>query len=182
MRRNDCPRWTRICNAYITPGDHAPYQSNRELLGFRRFFGPERRDILMLWRNRLEVIFAKHHGREPGGQNAWALVCMLPTLLVMSMSVERSRKRPATTTFDTFHLIPTGENGAIAKVEQSIRNLTSCGPCTSGVTRSSRMRSGCDLPENRGDLPPRANVVAWLTGSRRVFDAECRSFLRQTVN
>jgi hypothetical protein len=36
-------------------------------LGFRRFFGPERRDILMLWRNRLEVIFAKHHGREPGG-------------------------------------------------------------------------------------------------------------------
>jgi hypothetical protein len=36
-------------------------------LGFRRFFGPERRDILMLWRNRLEVFFAKDHGREPGG-------------------------------------------------------------------------------------------------------------------
>jgi hypothetical protein len=47
--------------------DHAPYQANRELLGFRRFFGPEQRDILMMWRNRLEVIFAKHHGREPGG-------------------------------------------------------------------------------------------------------------------
>jgi len=57
----------QLFDAYMTPGDHAPYQTDRELLGFRRFFGPERRDILMLWRNRLEVIFAKHHGREPGG-------------------------------------------------------------------------------------------------------------------
>jgi len=54
----------QLFDAYMTPGDHAPYQADRELLGFRRFFGPERRDILMLWRNRLEVIFAK---REPGG-------------------------------------------------------------------------------------------------------------------
>jgi hypothetical protein len=57
----------QLFDAYMTPGDHAPYQADRKLLGFRRFFGPERRDILMLWRNRLEVIFAKHHGREPGG-------------------------------------------------------------------------------------------------------------------
>src|SRR6185436_18062402 len=49
----------QLFDAYMTPGDHAPYQADRELLGFRRFFGPERRDILMLWRNRLEVIFAK---------------------------------------------------------------------------------------------------------------------------
>jgi len=49
------------------PWRSCPYQADRELLGFRRFFGPERRDILMLWRNRLEVIFAKHHEREPGG-------------------------------------------------------------------------------------------------------------------
>ena len=54
----------QLFDAYMTLGDHAPYQADRELLGFRRFFGPERRDILMLWRNRLEVIFAK---REPGG-------------------------------------------------------------------------------------------------------------------
>src|SRR3984957_533395 len=57
----------QLFDAYMTPGDHAPYQADCELLGFRRFFGPERRDILMLWRNRLEVIFAKHHAREPGG-------------------------------------------------------------------------------------------------------------------
>jgi len=54
----------QLFDAYMTPGDHAPYQADRELSGFRRFFGPERRDILMLWRNRLEFIFAK---REPSG-------------------------------------------------------------------------------------------------------------------
>jgi hypothetical protein len=54
----------QLFDAYMTPGDHAAYQADRELLDFRRFFGPERRDILMLWRNRPEVIFAK---REPGG-------------------------------------------------------------------------------------------------------------------
>src|SRR6267154_1214622 len=76
-------------------------------------------------------------------------------------------KKPANTTCDTFRSIPTDENGAIAKVQQSTPNLTSCGPCTSGVTRSSRMRSRCDLYENRACLPPRANVTAWLTGSPR---------------
>ena len=54
----------QLFDAYMTPGDHAAYQADRELLDFRRFFGPERRDILMLWRNRLEIIFTK---REPGG-------------------------------------------------------------------------------------------------------------------
>src|ERR1700687_1174451 len=58
-------------------------------------------------------------------------------------------KRPANTICDPFRSIPTDENGAIAKVEQSTPNLTSCGPCTSGVTRSSRMRSRCDLSESR---------------------------------
>jgi hypothetical protein len=57
----------QLFDAYMTPGDHAPYQADCELLDFRRFFGPERRDILMLWRNRLEVTFAEHHAREPGG-------------------------------------------------------------------------------------------------------------------
>jgi glycosyltransferase involved in cell wall biosynthesis len=57
----------RLFDAYLTPEDCAPYQSHRELLDFRRFFGPEERDILMLWRNREEVFFAAHHAREPGG-------------------------------------------------------------------------------------------------------------------
>ena len=57
----------RLFDAYMTPDDCAPYQPDRELLGFRRFFGPEQRDILMLWRNRAEVFFAEQHAREPGG-------------------------------------------------------------------------------------------------------------------
>src|SRR5882724_10388309 len=71
-------------------------------------------------------------------------------------------KKPAITTCDTFHSIPTDENGAIAKVEPSTPNPTSCGPCTSGVTRSSRMRSRCDSSENRACLPPRANASRFL--------------------
>jgi hypothetical protein len=68
QRTSDCDGIRiRLFDAYMTPDDHAPYQSDRELLGFRRFFGPEQRDILMLWRNRPEVFFAGHHGREPGG-------------------------------------------------------------------------------------------------------------------
>jgi hypothetical protein len=57
----------RLFDAYMTPDDHASYQSDRALLGFRKFFGPERRDILMLWRERPEVFHAQHHAREPGG-------------------------------------------------------------------------------------------------------------------
>ena len=57
----------QLFDAYMTPDDHAPYRADHELLDFRRFFGPERRDILMLWRNRSEIVFAEHHGREPGG-------------------------------------------------------------------------------------------------------------------
>jgi glycosyltransferase involved in cell wall biosynthesis len=57
----------RLFDAYMTPEDHAPYQPDRALLDFRRFFGPEERDILMLWRNRPEVVFAAQHAREPGG-------------------------------------------------------------------------------------------------------------------
>src|SRR6478672_13373256 len=67
-------------------------------------------------------------------------------------------KRPANTTCDTFRSIPTDENGAIAKAWQYTPNLTSCGPCTSGVTRSSRMRSRFDLSENRTRFPLRAHI------------------------
>ena len=57
----------KLFDAYMTPDDHAPYRPDRALAGFRRFFGPERRDILMLWRNRPEVFFSQQHAREPGG-------------------------------------------------------------------------------------------------------------------
>jgi Glycosyl transferase family 2 len=57
----------QLFDAYLTPDDYRPYQPGQELLGFRRFYGPEQRDILMLWRNRSEVFFAEGHERQPGG-------------------------------------------------------------------------------------------------------------------
>jgi hypothetical protein len=57
----------RLFDAYMTPDDHAAFGPDRELLDFRRFYGPEQRDILMLWRNRPEIGFAEGHGRTPGG-------------------------------------------------------------------------------------------------------------------
>lgn len=67
-RASDCDAVRiRLFDAYLTPDDHAPYRPDLELLGFRRFFGPEQRDILMLWRNRSEIFFAEQHAREPGG-------------------------------------------------------------------------------------------------------------------
>lgn len=57
----------RLFDAYMTPDDHAPYESGRALLDFRRYFGPEQRDILMLWRNRPQIVFAEGDGRTPRG-------------------------------------------------------------------------------------------------------------------
>lgn len=54
----------QLFDAYMTADDQAPYQPGDALLGFRRFFGPERRDILMAWRDRPKVISSK---REPNG-------------------------------------------------------------------------------------------------------------------
>jgi Glycosyl transferase family 2 len=57
----------KLFDAYMTPEDCAPYRPGQELLNFRKFYGPERRDILMLWRNRPEVFFAEGFERQPGG-------------------------------------------------------------------------------------------------------------------
>jgi glycosyltransferase involved in cell wall biosynthesis len=57
----------KLFDAYMTAEDCAPYSPDQPLLHFRRFYGPEQRDILMLWRNRPEIHFAEGHGRTPGG-------------------------------------------------------------------------------------------------------------------
>jgi len=56
-----------LFDAYMTPDDCAPYRAGQELLGFRRYYGPEQRDILMLWRNLPDVFFAEGYERQPGG-------------------------------------------------------------------------------------------------------------------
>jgi len=57
----------QLFDAYMTPEDHEPYRPELPLLHFRRFYGPEQRDILMLWRNRPEIHFTEGDGRTPRG-------------------------------------------------------------------------------------------------------------------
>jgi glycosyltransferase involved in cell wall biosynthesis len=59
----------RLFDAYMTPDDHAPFLPGQHLLDFRRFFGAERRDILMLWRNLPSVQYEGLDAREPIGVN-----------------------------------------------------------------------------------------------------------------
>jgi hypothetical protein len=60
----------QLFDAYMTKDDHEPYRSGRELLNFRRFYGPEQRNILMLWRNLPGIVFAEGDGRTPRGMAA----------------------------------------------------------------------------------------------------------------
>jgi hypothetical protein len=60
----------RLFDAYMTPDDNAPYTSDRRLMDFRRFYGPEQRDILMFWRNRETIGFAEGDGRTPRGMTS----------------------------------------------------------------------------------------------------------------
>jgi len=70
LRADECDAVrVKLFDAYLTPEDHVPYRADLPLLNFRRFYGPERRDILMLWRNRPEIAFAEGHGRTPGGMS-----------------------------------------------------------------------------------------------------------------
>jgi glycosyltransferase involved in cell wall biosynthesis len=57
----------RLFDAYMTADDAQAFPGTRPLLDFRRHFGPERRDILMLWRNQPHIRFDGLDRREPYG-------------------------------------------------------------------------------------------------------------------
>jgi len=54
-----------LFDAYMTKDDKKPYKKGEELYNFRRNFGPERRDILMIWRNGPDIRFEGIDAREP---------------------------------------------------------------------------------------------------------------------
>ncbi len=56
-----------LFDAYITKGDSQPYKPGNELMNFRKKFGIERRDILMIWRNKKSINFSRPDAREPRG-------------------------------------------------------------------------------------------------------------------
>lgn len=55
----------KLFDAYITTNDNSPYERGTKLLNFRKYFGPERRDILMLWKNSENVRYIGSDSREP---------------------------------------------------------------------------------------------------------------------
>lgn len=57
----------RLFDAYITKNDNTSYSKNKQLMNFRRYFGPERRDILMIFRNEDYIDFKGLDAREPIG-------------------------------------------------------------------------------------------------------------------
>ena len=54
----------KFFDAYMTALDRLPYR-NGKLLNFRKYFGPERRDILVFFRNNKKVKFIGLDSREP---------------------------------------------------------------------------------------------------------------------
>lgn len=57
----------RLFDAYMTKDDRSPYKTGKKLFGFRKYFGIERRDILMIWRNNRRVDYVLPDSREPSG-------------------------------------------------------------------------------------------------------------------
>jgi hypothetical protein len=55
----------RLFDAYMTALDNVPFQKGMRLTNFRKFFGPEFREILMLWKNSDFVEFLGLDAREP---------------------------------------------------------------------------------------------------------------------
>lgn len=54
----------RLLDAYLTEDNHRAYKQGK-LFGFRKYFGPEMREILMIFRHQPEVIFKGLDAREP---------------------------------------------------------------------------------------------------------------------
>lgn len=69
---NECPssidgiRVTLI-DAYLTKEDKSSFLKGQQLYNFRKYFGPEKRDILMIWRPRKRVFFKMPVARTPEG-------------------------------------------------------------------------------------------------------------------
>jgi glycosyltransferase involved in cell wall biosynthesis len=55
----------QLFDAYLTQKDQHPLKKGEKLRNFRKYFGPEKRDIIMIFRNTPEVRFEGLDAREP---------------------------------------------------------------------------------------------------------------------
>lgn len=57
----------RLFDAYITKNDKKSIRKKDKVYNFRKYFGPEYRDIIMIWRNLENISFQGDIAREPTG-------------------------------------------------------------------------------------------------------------------
>lgn len=56
-----------LFDSYITSSDSRAFTKEDHLMNFRFFFGPEKRDIVMIWKNNKKIKFIGSDAREPEG-------------------------------------------------------------------------------------------------------------------
>lgn len=63
----DKPEGVRIqlFDAYMTEGNDEPFKPDTKMMNFRKYFGPECRNILMLWQNKPHIVYQGLDAREP---------------------------------------------------------------------------------------------------------------------
>ncbi|CCN81683.1 conserved hypothetical protein [Vibrio nigripulchritudo SFn27] len=54
-----------LFDAYLTPDDYLGIRKKDKLINSRKYFGPERRDIIFIWSSLVETRFEKDDSREP---------------------------------------------------------------------------------------------------------------------